>query len=75
MKLIHPLIILRILSIILIIGGLSIFFCIPIALIYHESFWAFIYSGLISSLLGLIAFIYTRNEEMSQVSSRDGMLL
>ena len=72
MKLIHPLIILRILSIILIIGGLSIFCCIPIALIYQESFWTFIYSGLISGLLGLTAFIYTRNEDMSQVSSRDG---
>lgn len=72
MKLIHPLIILRILGIILLIMGISILCCIPIALIYDETIWPFVYSSGIVIILGVAAFISTRKEDMSQVSSRDG---
>jgi|GEM_PF-3140391 len=51
MKLINPLIILRILSIILLIAGITFLSCIPIALIYSESVMPFLWSSVSAFLI------------------------
>jgi len=74
MKLIHPLLILRILSTILFIETIAFLVCLPVALIYDESTLPFIISPVITGSLFIILRLATRNVDSSRISSRDGFL-
>lgn len=72
MKLINPLIILRILSTILLIGTISFLFCLPVAVIYDEPLFPFIMSSAITGILFMIFRIASRKAEINRISNRDG---
>ncbi|MCU0474262.1 MAG: TrkH family potassium uptake protein [Bacteroidales bacterium] len=74
MKLINPLIILRILSTILLIESISFILCIPVALIYKESLDPFLWSALIASFLNILFRILSIRAEKDRISNRDGYL-
>ena len=74
MKLINPLIIIRILCIILLIETISFLFCLPVVFIYNESPYPFLYPAAITALLSLIFFIMSRKADMDKVGSRDGYM-
>jgi trk system potassium uptake protein TrkH len=74
MRLINPLIILKILSTILLIETVSFLLCIPVAIIYNEPSSPFVFSGLVTILLAGIFYFFSRNFEISRTSTRDGYL-
>lgn len=74
MKLINPLIIIRILSTILILETISFLLCLPVVFIYKESPAPFIYSAAITAILSVIMFTFSRNSDINKVSSRDGYM-
>lgn len=74
MKLIHPLIILRILSTILLIETVSFLFCLPVSFIYNESPWPFIISALSTAVIFFVFHIVARNADNKNFSNRDGFL-
>lgn len=74
MRLINPLIILRILSTILFIETVSYLFCLPVAFIYKESPTPFLWSATITIILSIIFFLLTRKSDVKKMSSRDGYM-
>jgi trk system potassium uptake protein TrkH len=74
MKLINPLIILRILSTILLVATLIFLPCIPVAIIYDESPDPFLWSALITVSVYLFLRIATRKVDMKKMNIRDGFL-
>lgn len=74
MKLINPLIIIRILSTILLIETISFFICIPVALIYKESLYPFLWSSVITGLLYLILKVASLKADTEKISNRDSYL-
>jgi trk system potassium uptake protein TrkH len=74
MKLINPLIIIRILSTIMIIEAVSFIFCIPVALIYGEVLYPFLLSILICLITWLVFRLISRKAKTSEISNRDGYL-
>jgi trk system potassium uptake protein TrkH len=74
MKLINPLLILRILSTILIIETISYLFCIPVALIYGEALYPFYLSAAITVLISTLCFVVSRKTDMDKFSNRDSYL-
>lgn len=74
MKLINPLIILRILSTILLIETISFLICLPVAVIYKEPLFPLLLSSAFTGLLFIILRIITWNEETAKLSNRDGYL-
>ena len=74
MKLINPLVILYILSTILFIEAVSFLFCLPVAFIYHESPYPFIWSSLIAVSLSVILYLVSRNAASVKISYREGFL-
>jgi trk system potassium uptake protein len=74
MKLINPPIILRILSTILLIESISFFACIPVALIYKEPLYPFIWSSVITGIFFLILRLISENADTEKISNRDGYL-
>jgi trk system potassium uptake protein TrkH len=74
MKLINPLLILRILSSILMIETISYLFCLPVAFIYSESPNPFLLSAAITILLSGFFYLVSRKAETSKFSNRDGYL-
>lgn len=74
MKLINPLIIIRILCIILFIETISFLFCLPVVFIYNESPLPFLYPAAITALLSLIFFLISRKADMDKVGTRDGYM-
>jgi len=74
MKLINPLIILRILSTILLIETISFLICLPVAVIYKEPLFPLLLSAAFTGLLFIILRIITWNEETAKLSNRDGYL-
>ena len=74
MKLINPLLILRILSTILLIETISYLFCLPVLIIYKESPYPFLWSAAITLLLSLIFYFASRKADTNKFSSRDGYL-
>ncbi|HUX55722.1 MAG TPA: TrkH family potassium uptake protein [Bacteroidales bacterium] len=74
MKLINPLIILRILSSILLIEAISYLSCIPVALIYKESPDPFLWSSVIVGLIYAVSRIISRKADSNKISNRDGYL-
>ena len=74
MKLINPLLILRILSRILLIETFAFLFCIPVSLIYKESISPFIFSAAISLALSGLFFLAGKDSDTDKFSNRDGYL-
>jgi trk system potassium uptake protein len=72
MKLIHPLIILRILGTILLIETFAFLLCLPVALIYKESMDPFLLSALASGFLYAVIRVSTIKADTSKFSNRDG---
>jgi len=74
MKLINPLLILRILSTILLIETISYFFCLPVVFIYKESPSPFLWSAAITILLSGVFYLVSRKADTKKFSNRDGYL-
>jgi len=74
MKLINPLVILYILSTIIFIEGISFLFCLPVAFIYNESPYPFIWSSLITILLSVFFYTISRKYSSEKVRIREGFL-
>lgn len=74
MKLINPLIIFRLISIIILIEVFSFLFCIPIAVIYGEALYPFVWSAVITSVFYFVLDIISAEADTSQTTSRDGYL-
>lgn len=75
MKLIHPLIIIRISSTILLIESISFLFCIPVALIYNESLLPFIWSAGITGIFYILFRVLSRTAKVDEISNRDTYLI
>jgi trk system potassium uptake protein TrkH len=75
MKLINPLIILRILSTILIIETISYLICLPVALIYKESFLPFILSSVVTGFFFLVFRFLSKKVNTDEISNRDTFLI
>jgi trk system potassium uptake protein TrkH len=74
MKLINPLIILRILSTILLIEALSFLLCLPVAFIYKDAIYPFLWSSAITGFFYLLLRIASINADTDKISNRDGYL-
>jgi len=74
MKLINPLLILRILSTILLIETISFLFCLPVAFIYKEPISPFLWSAAVSIFLSGEFYFSSRNADTRKFSNRDGYL-
>jgi len=74
MKLINPLIILRILSTIIFIESISFLFCIPVALIYKEESYPFLWSSVISGFVYAVFRITSIHADVDKINNRDGYL-
>lgn len=74
MKLINPLLIIRILSTILLIETISYLICLPVALIYNESVSPFLWSSLITACLSAIFYFISKGADSAKFSNRDGFL-
>ena len=72
MKLINPLIILRILSTILLLETISFLICLPVAVIYKEPLYPLLVSAAFTGLLFIILRIITHNADTTRISNRDG---
>lgn len=75
MRLINPLIILRILSSIMLIEAISFLACLPVALIYNEPLQPFLLSSVITGLLVLLLRFITRKTDTRLISNRDTFLI
>lgn len=74
MKLINPLLILRILSTILLIETISYFFCLPVVFIYKESPYPFLWSAAITILISGVFYFVSRKAYTKKFSNRDRYL-
>lgn len=74
MKLINPLIILRILSTILLIESIAFILCVPVAIIYKDPLNPFLWSSLVTLFLYVIFRLVGIKADTSQISNRDGYL-
>ncbi len=72
MKLINPLLILRILSTIVLIETISYLFCLPVVFIYKESPSPFLLSAIITILLSGVFYLVSRKADFDKFSNRDG---
>ncbi|NMB51861.1 MAG: TrkH family potassium uptake protein [Bacteroidales bacterium] len=74
MRLINPLVILRIISTILFIVTILFLLCLPVAFIYNESLLPFIWPALISATMATFLFVVTKNASVKKITSREGFL-
>ena len=74
MKLINPLAIIRILSTILLIEAISFLACFPVAIIYNESLYPFIWPLTISLLSYAFFRLISINANINKISNRDTFL-
>ena len=74
MKLINPLVILRILSTILVVETVSFLSCLPVAYYYNESLDPFLWSAAITILISVILYIISGNADTEKFNNRDGYL-
>jgi trk system potassium uptake protein TrkH len=74
MKLINPLIILRILSTILLIEALSFLLCLPVAFIYKDAIYPFLLSSAITGFFYFLLRVASINADTDKISNRDGYL-
>lgn len=74
MKLINPLLIIRILSTILLIETISFLFCLPVAIYYKESPSPFLLSASVTLFFSAICYFISRGADPNKFSNRDGFL-
>ena len=74
MKLINPLLIIRILSTILLIETISYLFCLPVVFLYKESPSPFLWSAAVTLFLSAICYIISRGADSDKFSNRDGFM-
>jgi trk system potassium uptake protein len=74
MKLLNPLIIVRILSTILFIETISFLLCLPVSIIYKEPVNPFLLSAAVTSILSIIMFLISRQSEINKANSRDAYM-
>ncbi|MDP4223105.1 MAG: potassium transporter TrkG, partial [Bacteroidota bacterium] len=74
MKLINPLIIIRILFTVLILESISFITCLPVSIIYKEPSLPFIWSALVTSVAALILYFASKDISLKKVSSREGFI-
>ena len=74
MKLINPLLIIRILSTILLIETISYLFCLPVVFLYKESPSPFFWSAAVTLFLSAICYIISRGADSDKFSNRDGFM-
>ncbi|HBE40532.1 MAG TPA: potassium transporter, partial [Bacteroidales bacterium] len=74
MKMINPLIIVRILSTILLIESLAFLICLPVATIYKESFYPYLWSSVIAGLFYILFRFISRSTDTSKISNRDAYI-
>ncbi len=74
MRLINPLVIVRIFSTILFIESISFLLCLPVAHIYNESPYPFLWSSLISIVTSVVFYIVSRNTSIEKITNREGFL-
>ncbi len=74
MKLINPLLIIRILSTILLIATISFLFCLPVVFIYKESSSPFLLSAAITLFFSAICYYISKGADPDKFSNRDGFL-
>lgn len=74
MRLINPLIILKILSTILFIETVSFILCLPVALFYGETTVPFLLSALITIVLSLSMYLISRKCDFEKAGVRDGFI-
>ncbi len=74
MKLINPLLILRILSTVLLLETIAYLFCLPVAYIYKEAPAPFYWSAAITIALSFFCYLFSRKADPDKFSNRDGYL-
>lgn len=74
MKLINPLIILRILSTILFIEAVAFILCLLVVFFYKESPFPFLYSAGITIAISALFYLISRRVDINKASSRDGYM-
>ncbi len=75
MKLINPLLILRILSSILMIETISFLFCLPVVYLYDEPGSPFYWSAAITFIISSIFYIASTKADTEKFTNRDGYLV
>jgi trk system potassium uptake protein TrkH len=75
MKLINPLIVLRIISTILLIESISYLPCLVVSIIYKESLSPFLWSLMITGFFYLVFRLLSRNANTDKISTRDTFLI
>ncbi|MDO9579752.1 MAG: TrkH family potassium uptake protein [Bacteroidales bacterium] len=75
MNLINHLLILRILSTILLIETISYLFCLPVAFIYKETPYPFLWSAAITAFLSVESYFASKKADLKKFSLRDGYLV
>lgn len=75
MRLIHPLIILRILGRIMLIETASFLICIPVSLIYKEPLRPFLFSGGVTFTMYLFLSFLSNRRKSDDISNRDTFLI
>lgn len=74
MKLINPILIIRILSTILLIETISYLFCLPVVFLYRESPSPFLWSAAVTLFLSATCYIISRRADSDKFSNRDGFI-
>ncbi len=74
MKLINPLIIIRILYTVLVLESIFFLTCLPVSIIYKEPAFPFIWSALAASVASLILYFASGNVTLKKVSNREGFI-
>ncbi len=74
MKLINPLVILRILSTILFLETVCFLLCLPVTLVYNEDPFPFIWSSLVTISLSVLFWATTGRTKNEKISNREGFL-
>ncbi len=74
MRLINPLVVLRIFSTILFITAILFLLCLPVAFIYNESPFPFLWPALIAVTVAAFLFLVTKKSGVGKITSREGFL-
>lgn len=74
MKLINLLVIIRILSTILFIETICFLICLPVAHIYNESTYPFLWSALITIAMSVVFYIAGKDAVLEKISRREGFM-
>jgi len=74
LKLINPFVILRILSTILFIESVTYLLCIPVAHLYRESTFPFLWSSLITILISTSFYIISKTADIQSITNKEGIL-